>query len=144
MLEKFKDWCKNFGDSEVEPMDDKLSEIFIKMNMMEMDQEKSMDIILKLSGEFLYQVIDKRSKHIGLNLNPYVITFLMFLSRSPGTAVMYIYYIKSKYVAADIIVDMHGLTMLFPMGFPTEEELSKLWDMQKVGGNNMLDMLPSN
>jgi len=142
MLEKFLVWVDSFKKAKKEPMNIKLSKIFINVNLMEMNKALDMNDsnIELLTKDFMYQIIDKRSEFIGLNLNPYVKIFLTFLSRSPGTAVMYLYYLKSQHIDESII-DMTKLTMLFPMGFPTADELDKLWDEQKVDSNNLLDML---
>lgn len=136
LQEKFKIWCNNFGEAEIEPMNMNLSKYFLQCNMLEMQEVD----IKEINKESFYQVIDKRAEFISLKLNIYVKAFLMFLTKSPGTAVMYLYYIKSKQVG-NIEMDMVALTMMFPDGFLKESELKILWDKQKIGSSNLLDMI---
>jgi len=135
MLERFLLWVDSFKKAIREPMSMELSKIFINVNLMEMNEDGK-----PLTKEFLYQVIDKRSEYIGIKLNTYVKIFLMCIVRSPGAAVMYLYYLKSQHNDGSII-DMTKLTRLFPMGFLTADELDRLWDEQKVDGKNLLDMI---
>ena len=141
-MEKFQLWCKSFEEAKREPMSMELSKIFLNVNLMEINKaielnNPDFELLMK---DFLYQVIDKRSEYIGLKLNPYTKIFLALLSRSPGTAVMYLYYLKYKHTD-DSVMDMTKLTMLFPVGFPPDVELDRLWDEQKVDEKNLLDII---
>lgn len=121
----FEEWSKEFFAQPVVPMNEKMSAIFINMSMMEHQQE-SMDIP-EIQSQFLYQLIDKRAEHIGLNMSDQAKVFLMFEAKSPGTAVMYLYAFRSQGNS----VNMGTLATLFPEGFPVENTLEKMWDKQK-------------
>lgn len=55
-------------------------------------------------------------------------------------AVMYLYYLKSK-IKSEVNISLLEISMVFPMGFPSDLESHKLWDLQKVEGNNLLDIV---
>lgn len=133
---KFEKWCTEFHEAEIGPMDDEMTRIFLAVTMAEM---KNGDVP-SLEDQFLYKVLDKRAEFIGLKLNKYIKVLLTLLSRSPGVVVMYLYYLKSKqHPGTELTVEQIART--FPMGFPTEKALEKLWDSQKIGGSNLLDMI---
>ena len=73
-------------------------------------------------------------------MNEYVKAFLTCLVNTPGAAVMYLYYLKSK-IKSEVNVSMLEISMVFPMGFPSDLESHELWDLQKVEGNNLLDIV---
>lgn len=72
-------------------------------------------------------MIEKRAEYIGLEVSDQAKVFLMFETKSPGTAVMYLYALRSKFTS----VTMNDLANVFPNGFPTEDTLEKMWDKQK-------------
>jgi hypothetical protein len=118
-------WSDEFFKQPTEPMNPQMTGIFFNMSMME-DQQQKLNIP-EIQNQFLYQVIDKRTQHIGLNVSDQAKVFLMFQTKSPGTAVMYLYALRSKFTS----VNMGTLAQMFPMGFLKEEGLEKMWDKQK-------------
>ncbi len=64
------------------------------------------------------------------------VAFLTYLSGKPGTAVMYLAAIQSKYDE----LTMENIAYSFPNGFLSEGDLSELWEAQKVKSQNLLDM----
>jgi len=98
---------------------------------------------------FLMQVIEKRIKHCFQYKieDMRLLMFLMVITVSPGTAVMYLTYLQywcKKHNCKEL--DLEKLCDIFPMGFPEESELKKIWDGQKVirdkqkgGSDNLLD-----
>lgn len=133
----FKKWCAQFDKCKNEPMSDGLSNVFIKLTMLEMENG---GIPPELKTQFLYNVIEKRAEYIGLKLNEYVKAFLTCLVNTPGGAVMYLYYLKSK-IKTEEVITILDISKIFPMGFPSDSESHELWDLQKVEGNNLLDMV---
>jgi hypothetical protein len=120
-----KAWIQEFFQKANTPMDNETSQIFMKMLFLEASPN---DVNLQpFQSQFLYQVIEKRAEHIGLNLSVPAKIFLMFLTKSPGSAVMYLYAIRSK----TNIASMQTIASLFPVGFVAEHEMEKLWDKQK-------------
>lgn len=133
----FKKWCAQFDKCKNEPMTDGLSKVFIKLTMLEMENG---GIPPELKTQFLYNVIEKRAEYIGLKLNEYVKAFLTCLVNTPGGSVMYLYYLKSK-IKTEEVITILDISKIFPMGFPSDSESHELWDLQKVEGNNLLDMV---
>jgi len=133
----FKKWCTQFDKCKNEPMTDGLSNVFIKLTMLEMENG---GIPPELKTQFLYNVIEKRAEYIGLKLNEYVKAFLTCLVNTPGGAVMYLYYLKSK-IKSEVNISLLEISMVFPMGFLSDLESHELWDLQKVEGNNLLDIV---
>jgi hypothetical protein len=133
----FRKWCDKFDKCKNEPMSDGLSSVFMKLVMLEMGNDS---IPPELKTQFIYNVIEKRAEYIELKINDHVKAFLTYLVNNPGAAVMYLYYMKSA-APPNINISMHELSKIFPMGFPSDSELSELWEAQKIKGNNMLDMV---
>jgi hypothetical protein len=157
LKEKFNNWCEEFSKAKTEPMSDEITKVFLIAVISKRD---GLSVTNKgIEDEFLYKVIDKRAEHINLKIDDYTKVFLMFLTKSPGTAVMFLYYLK--YVVEktklslnsevfslqpNIEIDMERLSVLYPLGFPTESELERLWDLQKVSSehnhsDNLLDLI---
>ena len=119
-----QNWTKKFFEQARSPMSKDVANIFFKMLMS--DSNNSFDVT-PIKGQFLYQVIESRAEHIGLKLSDATKVFLMFLTQSPGTAVMYLYALRSKTQS----VTMQDIAEYFPMGFLSEEQVETLWDKQK-------------
>ena len=117
-------WSDKFVSNAKTPMSHELSKIFMQMAFSEGDDNFSIEDIKK---EFLYQIIDKRAEFIGLTLSEPAKIFLMFMTKSPGTAVMYLYALRQSFKN----VGMNEITNLFPMGYLSEESLGNMWDSQK-------------
>ena len=100
-----------------------------------------------LATHFGYQVAKKRAQYLKLPLTPAAcIAIAELLADSPGTIVMYLTVLKHLHVAEvpqpesitarDVfkIFSCHNKRM-------SNEQLSKLWDMQKVEHANLLDIV---
>lgn len=130
-------WTEEFISKANTPMNQDVSYMFMQMLLSEDSQSFTTEPV---KNEFLFQMIEKRAEHIGLELSNPAKVFLMILTRSPGTAVMYLYAIRSKVNKAN----MQDLANIFPMGYLSETELQKMWDKQKgyncnVKADNCLD-----
>lgn len=130
-------WTEEFISKANTPMNQDVSYMFMQMLLSEDNQSFTIEPV---KNEFLFQMIEKRAEHIGLELSNPSKVFLMMLTRSPGTAVMYLYAIRSKVNKAN----MQDLANIFPMGYLSETELGKMWDKQKgyncnVKADNCLD-----
>ena len=131
---EFEDWVTKFMAVEREPMSKEISEIFLMTTMGEMADKPLPD---EAKNEFMYKVISGRSASIGLSLTDWAKAFLMYLTQSPGSAVMYMYALRSK--GKDF--NMSKLANMFPAGFLTEESMELMWNDQKVEGGNLLDQV---
>ena len=138
-------------------------EIFKKMNSFRrenMDEEltKSLLSIYMAKGlnipdkekPFLFQVIEKRLQYCYTMKieDQRLILFLCALAETPGLAIMYLWYLQYWC----FINDVKELNLelfcekIFPMGFFSKSDLSKLWDEVKVlrtgderGSDNLAD-----
>lgn len=117
------DWATKFFKQPVESMSEDLDGIFFRMMMVDGEPVD----IPQIKEEFLFKVIDSRAKYLGLDMTDSAKIFLMFLCQSPGNVVMYLCALRTKAQK----VDMSVLTNYFPMGFPNEESMGRLWDLQK-------------
>lgn len=119
-----QDWSKKFIALGKEPMNEQLSMVF--MNMMLQDNDKNFEAP-ELQEQFLYQVINKRAQYMGMEISVPAIIFLMFLTQSPGSAIMYLSAIRSQ----TKIVNMNVIANIFPMGFVSAKDIEIMWDDQK-------------
>ena len=137
LIDHYNQWCDEFQKSKCGPLSEKISKIFLSLLILE---KKNTEIPPDFKKQFMYQVLTKRAKSISLKMNVYSTALLALLSDRPGMAVMYLYYLKSK-TQDDSEVTMATITNLFPLGFPSDDEMSKLWEKQKIGSTNMLDLI---
>lgn len=130
-------WSNEFLKNATTPMDESMTGIFFNMMMLEMtpDQGKAKLNAPEITSSFMYQIIDRRAKHMELELSDPAKVFLMFLVKSPGSAVMYLSALRSKTKN----VDMNVLANTFPIGFLSEQYLEIMWDKQKGHTDNYLD-----
>ena len=135
--ETLKPWADEFLATRQQPMDEEMSMAFMNLTMMEMHEK---GLPPQLESSFMFRVLTKRAAYLGLDANPYAMALLACLCQSPGSAVMFL--VAISYRAK--VLKISTITNLFPMGFPSEEELSNLWDKQKgfnfdVKIDNMVD-----
>ena len=87
-----------------------------------------------LIDSFPIQVFLKRLEHmttLKITLGA-LIALAEHISKSAGTAVMYVYYMHHK-LPANTVVDITVISMnLFPFGFFSEEQLHEIWECQKL------------
>lgn len=136
--EKF---CKKFGKLQRYPMSEELNKLMIVLFLIKDENNYPSEI----KKEFLYQVISKRleSCFTFLISDWRLILFLMFLSETPGTAVMYLTFLQywcKQHKVKEIDLNIFS-EKIFPMGFPSGDDLHKLWSECKVNAqpDNLLD-----
>jgi len=136
---QWKNWAIEFISALTIPMDKQLTKVFMMCRLAESAKK---DIGQELKEEFVYKIIDKRAQFIGLTMTEPVKMMLCMLCNSPGTAVMYVYALRYFQVNAKLgPINTEDLAALFAYGFPSEAELSRLWDLQKNGASNLLDQI---
>ena len=133
-------FCKEFEKLQRHPMDEKLTRGMMVFILSNIDNP-----IPEIQKEFLYKLIKKRIDVLyNYTINDWrLISFLMVLTQRPGRAVMYLTYLQywcKNNEVKELTIDIF-CEKIFPMGFPKEEDLNKLWDKQKVQGtpDNLLD-----
>ena len=136
--QKYTDWIGFFDYAEREPMSRDVSEIFLKLSIME---ESFM--MEKESNNFSIALAKKRANFIKLDITDAAVLFIVMLVNGiPGNIVMYLYYLKFYQLTHDNIpITITVIANIFPLGFPTEKSLNTLWDLQKINGFNMLDII---
>lgn len=134
-IEKY--FCKPFGKLRRYPKNEEMTKMLIQFIMNKHFQMPVKD------QPFLFQVIVKRLEVcFTFKINDHaLILFLAVLSKTPGTAIMYLTYLQywcKKHNKKTI--DLGLFCEIFPFGFPNDEDLSKIWDQQKLAnGSNLLD-----
>lgn len=138
-------WSEKFLTLPQKPMSSADSGVFVMCSFHEKDKAFPGKGI---EDSFLYKVVDKRAKFYGLELTPAVTTMVASLSDSPGTAVMYVVVMKYYAVKEGLSrIGMDEFARMLPMGYPSKDHLSKIWDEQKgfangiKGVDNILDTL---
>jgi hypothetical protein len=78
-------------------------------------------------------------------LDERTLLFLCCICKSAGVSVMYIWYLQYKSKKRNIKeISLESFCEIFPVGFPSEDDLHRMWDNQKVlvkgmGSDNLLD-----
>lgn len=123
--------------AKVEQMTDDTSKMFLTCLMMQKAREE-------LPGEFTqgfsYQVLSKRLAYHGVPATPYAMAFFCAQAINVGTLILYATVLKvlsERNGGQEVTID--DIAKAFPWGFPTEEEVHRIWEAQKVGRNNMVD-----
>lgn len=143
--------CKKMEALKVDSMDDELTDLFLRLSLADMNGQPNEEFIDWVKTQFEYQVIQSRVKCFQYNLSPFVATMLMYVTQSPGTAVMYLtfiqYLIKTRFPQwRGKTLSMEQFARLFPMGYFKSDDLLKIWDDTKVnnkgrGSDNLIDYM---
>ena len=119
----FQSWSKEFLQKANQQMSKELTGVFLKVLQM----ETSNISMPEAKEQFMYKLIEQRANFIGLDMTEASKVFLMLLAQSPGSAVMYLYAMRSKTTS----LDMKSLAELFPVGFLSANDMEMMWDKQK-------------
>lgn len=139
-------FCERFDSLKRIPMTDEMAKIYLSLILMEDDDENLAGYVKK---DFSCQILEKRLQYIGgYSTDMKTAAVISMLCEGlPGMVVMYSYYLAywgKKNNTKHITFEMFGMNV-FPVGFPSMDDLSKLWDEQKVdnsdigGPDNLLD-----
>lgn len=123
--------------TKTQPMDKEQSEMFIRLLMGEM-QGNVQPFTPEKANEigFLGKVLLSRLDLGGVKISMFLALWCVVLSNgSPGGVVQWAWTLREMWLAQDKrMVVINDWTMAFPMGVPTEEECSRVWDLQKQEG----------
>ena len=134
-------FAEKFKELKCHPMTNEFSQIMLGLIMAPPDTEE----LKILTGEFLSQIITKRFAALGYTMDDKTNIFITVIGETPGMAVMYSHYLAywCKKNKVEHLNFNDFCTYIFPMGFPSTEDLSALWDTQKLeghsGSDNLLD-----
>lgn len=128
--------CEPMSKLTMQPMNNELSEVLLKLMFLKSDDIKIADIQKDYPLYLLYQIIQKRIEHLFTYdiADRRLILFLCFLSETPGKVVLYLWYLQwwcHKNGETIISLDLFA-SRIFPMGFPSDEDLQTLWYSAKV------------
>lgn len=133
--------CSAIKKSKKEPINDEDSEILISLLMSNAPLN-----IPEKEKPFLYKVIEKRIEFsFDFTMENKLILFLCQISKSPGNALLYLWYLQYWSNKNFKNITLHDFCeKIFPMGFPSEDEMNKIWLAQKVanestGSDNLID-----
>lgn len=121
-------------------------ESMVMISLIQMQQD-----LPPLDGEdkppLAYQIADERLAFHNVPVERRVLLMIASLCDRPGTVVLYCAAVKA--IAMKVLagegkpVTFSHFIEAFPMGFPTEEELHRIWEAQKVHddqpGDNWID-----
>lgn len=143
---EWQDWTDKFlalgKSSDIQRMTGKQTQAFISMDFLERDKVAQQGMVADLKDHFGWNVIQKRADFYKLKYTIPMLAFVCTLCDSPGKAVMWVHALKRLELKQGVTVNMEVLAHAFPMGFPTDAALHKLWDEQKGLGeakDNYLD-----
>lgn len=142
-----EEWCKELEKCQCRQMTKDESDILLRATIAEKEIEKD-DLYDKMvaSNDNMVSMIHKRIKHCHTyTAGKSVVIVLAYICNSPGIAVQYCNFIQYKCHQKKIShVDMTAFSrLLFPWGFFKDDDLQRMWELQKVmaddGRMNMLD-----
>jgi hypothetical protein len=135
-------FAKEFQKTKKYPMDDFTTEMLVKLSL-----SKNMSYAIP-EGEkpFLYKLMEKRISVIhDFELDERTLVFLCCICKSAGVCVMYAWYLQYESQKRNMKeISLEYFCEIFPMGFPSDDDLHRLWVEQKVnskglGSDNLLD-----
>ena len=91
--------------------------------------------------DFTFRVAKKRVAHLTTAFtNECLLFFALKCGGRLGELNLYLHYLNHRARATNMgKITMNNLALFFPLGFWTEAEAERLWDLQKVGGKNLVD-----
>jgi hypothetical protein len=128
------------------PLTPDSSKMLITMLMGDSTPERLEKLHLDMMTVFPYAVMYKRLESFRpvacKNIDKRVLVLVSALCTSPGQAVLWAYTLAA--LAASKLYTLEDWCETFPVGTPTEEAISKLWDHQKgfkhgIEADNLLD-----
>lgn len=133
-----EEWSKEFDKSQKERLPKEDAEFLINIIFKEKELNKDKELLDMLEGKSnntLCTIIWRRFKNYPmLSVSPSVAMFLGGVAKNFGICTMMVARVIAK--AAEFQtknIDMHFLcSRIIPMGFPTEREFEKLWELQKI------------
>jgi len=133
-LALFAKWRTAFESQKQEPMEADIGDLLLSCLIGE---KESIPMPDEIKEEYLFRLAAKRADAIGLKISEPLCLFLCFLCSTPADAVMYLYALRARTEEASI----HSLCEMFPDGFPSEESMQAVWDLQKISKGNLLDYI---
>jgi len=134
-------FCLEFDKLGREPMSKEVGGMLMQLLMVEAN---NLDTPFEDDVPWQIKAVKKRAEVFNLKISNTAIVFITAVSDGNiGNMIMYVVYLKylsNKYNIDEVTVTEIAST-LFPMGFPSEEDMHMLWDKQKISGSpdNLID-----
>lgn len=140
----WRDWSSEFLGATQHPMSDAVVRAFIICSQNDTNPDFPGP---EIEGIGIYRIAALRAGRVGLYLSKAALSFVVSLSASPGTVVMWVYALRFLQLKEGIHkLNMHDLANAFPKGFPDDQDMRVLWSRQKGSAyglrlDNVLDGL---
>lgn len=127
----------------IENMDKEDTVLFINLLMLENKNERYEELKNALKDSPISQIIRSRlslyKEEDSYNIvSPYLLAWLENLTGgSPGKAVMWAHTLKEIHKKIDKTITINSISLNFPLGFPSEEGYSYVWNSQKGRSQNI-------
>ena len=135
-------FAKEFEKTEKHPMDEFTYEMLVRLSL----SRNRSNSIPEGEKPFLYILMEKRISVIhDFELDERTLVFLCCICKSAGVCVMYIWYLQYESKKRNMKqISLEYFCEIFPMGFPSDDDLHRLWVSIKVsskglGSDNLLD-----
>lgn len=123
--------------TKTQPMDKEQSEMFMRLVLGEIQGNIQL-FTTEEANEFgfLGKILLRRLDLGQIKISTALALWCIVLSNgSPGVIVQWAWTMRALFIQHDKrIVNVNDWTMAFPMGVPTEDECSRVWDLQKQEG----------
>lgn len=127
--------CKKIGEAKKDELDKDSQKLLLQLLWLKKDG-KQLEIPQN-EKPFLFQVIEKRVQAcFDYKIKDHaLILFLCSIAKNPAVAVMYLWYFQywANKNGNRQEIDLNTLCMeIFPMGFPSDENMQLIWGGQKI------------
>lgn len=140
-------FCKEFEKMKSLPLSVENFGFLYTLGTLNQEQLQNLRNIPEAEKPFIIKLIEKRVEvcfDYTIELDPRVKFIVATLGESPGKAVMLLTYIQYKCFKLKIKdLTYEDLMMkIFPIGVPSDEDLNKLWNMQKIDNSIRIGLIP--
>lgn len=132
---RFKAWCAEFKKAEKEEMSLELTEIYLRLLLME-----RRNIPVAPPEKTSIDFIDSRIKWQKLKITEIAKMFILCLCVNFADTVMYLSYLSTITPSEGEVITLKDITFAFPQGFLTREALIKMWKLQKLENGDLLNI----
>ncbi len=133
-MKELKEWYKKVDAMYInKPLNPDEFELFMGLLCGGVDEDKAQNIPM-------VYLLNKRAKAIDLNIDMKTQIMVSSLCRTPAHAVIYVSYLKCKADEKNLKeITFNKFVDIFPNGYFNKKQLNEAWELQKIGGENLLD-----
>ena len=132
--------CKEMEKCEREPMNKDTCDVFLRLMISRMQNKDRLQSIKKFEipekeKPFIVKMLEGRLQMYQFKINDFDLRFFIaIICVSPGNIVLYLWYLQywcKKNNVKELDLELFS-NKIFPMGFPSDKTLLRIWDGQKV------------